>query len=69
MPIYGYRCEDCEHEFEVLYRKPSDVEKEEPTEVCPKCDSLKKIRQINTGTSFQLKGSGWAKDRYGGSSK
>jgi putative FmdB family regulatory protein len=65
MPIFGYRCKDCETEFEILYRSPKDVAKEEPDEVCPKCDSKKKERLINTKTSFQLKGGGWAKDKYG----
>jgi putative FmdB family regulatory protein len=64
MPVHGYKCEECGTEFEVFYLKMSDVEKEEPTEQCPKCDSIKKERLVAKGTSFQLKGSGWAHDSY-----
>src|SRR5437763_13569642 len=32
MPIYGYRCRSCGHEFEVL-QKMSDS----PFQTCPKC--------------------------------
>jgi putative FmdB family regulatory protein len=65
VPIFGYKCKNCETEFEVFYRGPKDVAKEEPDESCPKCDSKEKDRMVNTKTSFQLKGRGWAKDRYG----
>lgn len=38
---------------------------EEPNEPCPQCGSIEKDKQVSTGTGFILKGSGWAKDRYG----
>lgn len=79
-PIYGYRCVTdtdrekqhrdidhpvCEHEYEVLYQNAGAVEREEPSETCPKCGGQDKERiEVNTGTSFSLKGKGWAKDRY-----
>lgn len=64
MPYYSYKCKNCEHEFEEFYITMSEVNEEEPKVQCPKCDSKEKERLI-TSTSFQLKGRGWAKDRYG----
>lgn len=61
MPIYTYKCEQCEHEYEVFYKTFSAVDREESTEKCPECESDKKVRTVNTGTSFQLKGRGWYK--------
>jgi putative FmdB family regulatory protein len=69
MPIYAYKCHNCQHEYETLYLSFSAVEKEEPEERCPKCASPDKERLINKNTSFQLKGGGWAKDKYGGRRK
>ena len=65
MPIHDYKCLECQTPFEVFYQTQSAVKKEEPKEKCPKCDSVKKQRLISKGTSFQLKGPGWAKDKYG----
>lgn len=64
MPIYEYRCNECQHEVEVL-QKLSD-----PLLVtCPACgkDALSKLV---SAAGFQLKGSGWyvTDFRGGGSS-
>jgi putative FmdB family regulatory protein len=64
MPLHGYFCKKCKHEFEVFYTSQSAVEREEPTEKCPKCGSQKKTKAPPTRTSFQLKGKGWARDGY-----
>jgi len=56
--------EHCMNEFDVLYTSHGAAEREEPTEACPKCGDTGKERLVSTGTSFVLKGSGWAKDRY-----
>ena len=64
MPIIAYKCKECEKEFEVFYKSQGERELEEPNEVCPQCGSEKKEKQISTGTSFQLKGSGWYRDGY-----
>jgi putative FmdB family regulatory protein len=64
MPIYAYKCQDCKKTFEEFFLSFSAVEKEEPTLKCPHCGSEKKEKQIAGGTNFQLKGRGWAKDRY-----
>ncbi len=65
-PIYEYNCLNCGHKYETLYLSFSSAEKEEQEEQCPKCASRDKERLISANTSFQLKGRGWAKDRYGG---
>ncbi len=66
MPILGFKCKNCGHQFETLIKSSleKDREIEEKNEKCPRCASCDKERLINTGTSFQLKGKGWARDRY-----
>ena len=52
MPIYEYRCLDCEHEFERM-QKFSDP----PLEVCPSCDGA--VQKLISRSTFHLKGDGW----------
>ena len=59
MPMYEYRCQKCEKDFEVLV-KFSESEKEQP---CPDCKSEETKKKISQ-TSFSLKGGGWASDGY-----
>ena len=59
MPIYEYRCEDCDNVFEV--RQSGFDEREE---TCPKCKG--KSKRIISNTSFVLKGSGWYVTDYAG---
>jgi putative FmdB family regulatory protein len=61
MPIYEYRCDKCEHEFEAEQRIT-----EEPLRVCPKCRA-RKLRRLISQTSFVLKGGGWYSDLYSSS--
>jgi len=53
MPIYEYRCGDCDHQLEVVQKLS-----EEPIARCPECkkDSL---RKIISAAGFRLKGDGW----------
>ena len=51
MPIYEYRCEPCDHQFEALIRSSSDVAR------CPKCDSAELAKQFSVPASAQT-GSG-----------
>jgi len=53
MPIYDYKCSNCEHQFELI-QKFSD----QPAEVCPEC-SKKSIQKLVSAPSFRLKGGGW----------
>ena len=52
MPIYEYRCEDCNHEFERM-QKFSDP----PVEACPTCAGS--VQKLISRSAFHLKGSGW----------
>ena len=59
MPIYEYKCEACEHQWEEL-QKISDPK----ITKCEKCGQETAKRLIGGGTSFILKGDCWAKDNY-----
>ena len=61
MPIYGYRCSSCGHQFEV-YQKMSD----DPVQTCPKCEG--KVSRILYPTGVVFKGSGYYSTDYKGSS-
>src|SRR5215813_467828 len=52
MPLYEYRCVDCDHQFEVI-QKFSDP----PVEKCPKCGGP--VRKLMSSPAIQFKGSGW----------
>ena len=53
MPIYEYRCDNCEHEFETIQKFSDD-----PLRTCPACkqDALRKKVSMS---AFRLKGGGW----------
>ena len=53
MPIYGFECESCGHQFDRL-QKLSDAD---PTH-CPACEKETLRRQL-TAPQFRLAGSGW----------
>jgi len=53
MPIYDYKCSNCEHQFELI-QKFSD----QPAEICPQC-SQKSVQKLVSAPSFRLKGGGW----------
>jgi len=64
MPIYGYQCQACGHEFELM-QKMSDP----APATCPSCGKPEVRKQLSAA-GFQLKGSGWyATDFKGGSQK
>jgi putative FmdB family regulatory protein len=52
MPLYEYRCNDCEKVFEVLQKITA-----EPLGKCLYCAGS--VEKLISSTSFQLKGSGW----------
>ena len=52
MPIYEYKCKNCESHFEKM-QKISD----EPLKVCEKCGG--EVEKQISRTGFQFKGSGW----------
>ena len=53
MPIYEYRCTQCEHKLEALQRF-SDA----PLVTCPACGK-EALTKLVSAAGFQLKGSGW----------
>lgn len=53
MPIYEYRCDACQHEFETIQKIS-----EEPLVECPECRAPK-LRKLISAAAFRLKGSGW----------
>ncbi len=62
MPIYGYRCSNCGHEFEIQQRMS-----DEPLKVCPKCQG--KLTKMLYPTGVIFKGSGFYTTDYKGSGK
>jgi putative FmdB family regulatory protein len=54
MPIYEYRCSQCDGLSEFFLRL-SDPQPDE----CPKCRSLGSLKKQISQTSFSLKGEGW----------
>jgi putative FmdB family regulatory protein len=57
MPIYGYRCSNCGHEFEVL-QKMSDA----PLKTCPKCSG--QLAKMVYAAGVVYKGSGYYSTDY-----
>lgn len=53
MPIYEYRCQNCQHQFEVT-QKISDT----PLTLCNNCGKPS-LTKLISGAAFQFKGSGW----------
>ena len=52
LPIYEYKCKNCEQTFDVLQKINSD-----PVQKCVHCDG--DVEKLISASSFQLKGSGW----------
>ena len=62
MPIYHYRCEDCEEITEV-WAKISDP----PPATCPSCGGGRLTKTVSR-TAFKLSGGGWYAQGYDGQS-
>ena len=62
MPIYGYRCSNCGHEFEIQQRMS-----DEPLKACPKCQG--KLTKMLYPTGVIFKGSGFYSTDYKASGK
>ncbi|MDD2499979.1 MAG: zinc ribbon domain-containing protein [Geobacter sp.] len=57
MPMYEYRCQACNHQFE-LRQKFSDA----PATECPQCGGA--VEKMISQTAFSLKGEGWFNSGY-----
>ena len=60
MPIYEYKCQECDHVFEDMVLSSKDPGPDK----CPKC-SAPNVSRLISGTNFQLKGGGWFHSDYG----
>ncbi|MGJ8635755.1 MAG: FmdB family zinc ribbon protein [Phycisphaerales bacterium] len=59
MPTYDYRCNACEHEFELFQSMSAGVKKK-----CPECGKLALERLIGIGAAVMFKGSGFYETDY-----
>ena len=57
MPIYEYRCQECQQSFEEWQKDFSEHHVS-----CPVCGG--KAERLISSTSFVLKGGGWYSDSY-----
>lgn len=53
MPIYEYRCDNCQHEFETIQKVSEALLK-----TCPACQQ-DALRKKVSASGFRLKGGGW----------
>ena len=53
MPIYEYRCQQCDHELERLQKMSED-----PLRDCPACEEPA-LQRLVSAAGFRLKGGGW----------
>ena len=60
MPLYEYRCEDCNATFEVIKKFSDPVEQD-----CLHCGSSH-THKLVSAPSVRFKGSGWYVNDYGG---
>ncbi len=59
MPTYDYRCNNCDHEFELFQSMSAGVKKK-----CPECKKMTLERLIGTGAAVIFKGSGFYETDY-----
>ncbi len=59
MPTYDYRCNACNHEFELFQSMSAGVKKK-----CPECGKMALERLIGTGAAVMFKGSGFYETDY-----
>ncbi|MGO9437321.1 MAG: FmdB family zinc ribbon protein [Terracidiphilus sp.] len=57
MPLYGYRCTKCGHQFEKIQSFNAEPETE-----CPKCHGV--LMRPLTAPALQFKGAGWYVNDY-----
>jgi putative FmdB family regulatory protein len=59
MPTYDYKCDACEHAFELFQSITEPVKKK-----CPQCGKPKLRRLFGTGAAVMFKGSGFYQTDY-----
>ncbi len=63
MPIYEYKCTECQHRLEKLQKMSDDALKD-----CPECGKST-LTKLVSAASFKLKGTGWYETDFKGSKK
>jgi len=58
MPLYKYRCNDCDNIFKIL-----QLNGEEEDPVCPKCDS-RNVERMVSSVGIRFKGNGFYRTDY-----
>ncbi len=53
MPIYEYKCNNCDHRLEKLQKISDD-----PIKTCPECEKDTLVKLVSAA-AFKLKGTGW----------
>ncbi|VAW72238.1 Type I antifreeze protein [hydrothermal vent metagenome] len=53
MPIYEYKCTECDHQLEKLQKMSDD-----PLKECPECGK-EALQKLISAVGFRLKGGGW----------
>jgi putative FmdB family regulatory protein len=61
LPLYAYRCTQCDHKFEKIQNFSAQPELE-----CPKCKGL--LERPLTAPGLSFKGAGWYVNDYAGKS-
>ncbi len=59
MPTYDYKCNHCDHSFELFQHMT-----EKPVKKCPACGKLKAQRVNGSGSSIIFKASGFYQTDY-----
>ena len=59
MPTYDYKCDKCDHTWELFQSITAD-----PVKTCPECKSRKARRVIGPGAGILFKGSGFYQTDY-----
>jgi len=59
MPTYEYRCEGCNHEFEIMQSIKDDA-----LTICPECGKKKLKKVISGGAGVIFKGTGFYQTDY-----
>jgi putative FmdB family regulatory protein len=63
MPIYEYKCTECEHTLEKLQKMSDD-----PLVECPECGKAS-LQKMISAAGFRLKGGGWYETDFKSGSK
>ena len=59
MPTYDYKCDACDHQWEVFHSMSA-----KPKRKCPDCGKLKAKRMIGSGAGVIFKGGGFYQTDY-----